>query len=109
MPLGPRVDFTRSAIAIAPTNDACSVSSKLEHAAERTDAQHTRWAEGWGLGCIHQSHHCGVLHRYRGESLLQLQQQLLQQLQQARTMRAVSPLSSVAPAPSTPDCCTCNA
>ena len=25
----------------------------------------------------------------------------------ARTMRAVSPLSSVAPAPNTPDCCTC--
>ena len=28
MPFGPKVDFTRSAIAIAPTNEACAYSEK---------------------------------------------------------------------------------
>ncbi len=76
MPFGPSVVFTRSAIAMAPTKDACS-----------------------GSGHVHSDE----LHRH--ECAIGVMQRHMQLV--PHTMRAVSPRSSEAPAPRTPDCWTC--
>jgi hypothetical protein len=91
IPLGPSVDLTRSVIAMAPTNEACS-SAKVAFRVYTCHGQVYCWLLG-------QQHQMTAATPAAGAGCKPLAKHRL-----LLTMRALDPLSSVAPSPKTALC-----